>query len=126
MLCLFHCPTVLTRLLVHFGDQTLQPERSVDAYSIPVIGCGPSQLSSSRTTHAQADPARAETRSHERTMAHQPYAEGNVSRADNFPYRCLTNEYWLRSHNLRRLPEPFRDRLSVKLLKSQLRGGGTL
>ena len=51
-----------------------------------MLGCGPSRLSSSRTTHAQADPTRAETRSHERTMAHQPYAEGNISRADDFPY----------------------------------------
>ena len=54
--------------------------RRVDARSIPVIGCSPSRLSSSRTTCAPADPARAETRRHERTIAHQPYAEGNVSR----------------------------------------------
>jgi len=62
--------------------------KRIDARSIPMLGCGLSRLSSSRTTHAQADPTRAETRSHERTMAHQPYAEGNVSR--------MVNQEWIR------------------------------
>ena len=43
------------------------PTRRIDARSIPMLGCGSSRLSSSRTTCTQADPARAETRSHERT-----------------------------------------------------------
>lgn len=60
--------------------------RCVDARSIPVLGCGPSRVSSSRTTRVQAKPTRAETRSHERTIAHQPDAEGSVSRVDDF--RC--------------------------------------
>jgi hypothetical protein len=64
------------------------PIRRIDARSIPMLGCGSSRLSSSRTTHAQADPARAETRSHERTRAHQPSAEGNLSR--------MVKQEWIR------------------------------
>jgi hypothetical protein len=76
---------------IHSADKDIPILRAYACYQcanvvwldLVVIGCVPSHLSDSRIpqthVHYRASPARAETRSHERTIAHQPYAEGNVS-----------------------------------------------
>ena len=84
---------------------------SLDAYAIPVIGCGPSQWSDSRTACSQADLARAKTRNHERTIPHQLYAEGNASRIVT---KSVSGTFWMRSHLMRHWPDTFGDRLSVR------------
>src|SRR5215471_5927450 len=71
-----------------------QYSRCVDARSIPMLGCSLSRLSSSRTTHAQADPTRAYPQN--RTLT--AHADGRI--LDEVSW---SNEH-MRSHGLRHVP----------------------